>query len=82
MRGARTPDAPRLLPNCHFVALQITLGGAGCIKGRGSSVPLFGKFSEKPLSLPSYQMVLKIDLKEEEVRREARMRGATGSSDD
>ena len=41
----------------------------------------FGKFSEKSLSLHSNQMVLNIDLKEEEVRREARMRGARGSSE-
>lgn len=43
-------------------------------------MPLFGKFSEKSLSLHSHQMVLNIDLKEEEVRKEARMRGARGSS--
>lgn len=47
----------------------------------GFSVPFFGKFSEKSLSLHSNQMVLNIDLKEEEVRREARMRGARGSSE-
>ena len=45
-------------------------------------MPLFGKSSEKSLSLHSNQMVLNIDLKEEEVRKEARMRGDRGSSEE
>lgn len=59
----RRPRTQTHLGSCQAVFTKSPLRGSELNQRLGFSVPFFGKFSEKSLSLHSNQMVLNIDLK-------------------